>query len=49
MEQCIHQQVEYGELEPVESSDWAALIVIVRRKGGGVRICADFKITINTL
>ena len=47
VEQSIHQQVEDGELEPVESSDWAAPIVIVRRKDGGVRICADFKMTIN--
>ena len=47
VEQSIHQQVEDGELEPVESSDWAAPIVIVRRKDGGVRICADFKMMIN--
>ena len=47
VEQSIHQQVEDGELEPIEGSDWAAPIVIVRRKDGGVRICADFKMTIN--
>ena len=39
VEQSIHQQVEGGELEPVESSDWAAPIVIVRRKDGGQNLC----------
>ena len=47
VEQSIHQQVEDGELEPVERSDWTAPIVIVRRKDGGVRICAEFKMMIN--
>ena len=47
MEEAIRQQVEDGELEPVESSEWAAPIVVVRKKDGGVRICADFKVTIN--
>ena len=47
VEEAIRQQVEDGELEPVESSEWAAPIVVVRKKDGGVRICADFKVTIN--
>ena len=34
-------------MEPVESSDWAAPIVIIRKKDGGIRICADFKMTVN--
>ena len=38
VEQLILQQVEDGELEPVESSDWAAPIVITKKKDGDIRI-----------
>ena len=43
----IWQQVKDGKLEPVESSDWGAPIVIVKKKDYGIRICADFKMTVN--
>ena len=46
VEETLLRQVEEGELEQVESSEWAAPIVIVRKKGGDIRICADFKRTI---
>ena len=44
--EAIQKQVEDGELESVDQSDWAAPIVVVK-KDGGIRICADFKTTIN--
>ena len=36
-----------GELLPVDHSDWATPIVVVTKKDGKLRICADFKVTIN--
>ena len=32
---------------PVDRSDWATPIVIVRKKDWGIRICSDFKVFIN--
>ena len=46
MGEAIQKQVGDRELESVDQSDWAAPIV-VDKKDGGVRICADFKTTIN--
>ena len=36
-----------GVIDPVLSSDWAAPIVPVIKKDGTVRICGDYKVTIN--
>ncbi|XP_036002862.1 uncharacterized protein K02A2.6-like [Fundulus heteroclitus] len=36
-----------GVIEPVEFSNWAAPIVLVMKEDGGVRICGDYKLTIN--
>ena len=36
-----------GELVPVERAEWAAPIVVVHKKDGGIRICRDFKVSIN--
>ena len=37
-----------GIIKPVDDADWASPIVVVeKKKSGSVRICADFKVTIN--
>lgn len=36
-----------GVIEPVDRSDWATPLVVVRKPDGGLRICADFKVTLN--
>ena len=47
VEKQIDKQVEEGELIPIEKSEWAAPIVVVSKKDGGIRICGDFKVSIN--
>ena len=36
-----------GIIEPVKLSDWAAPIVPVLKKDGSIRICGDYKLTVN--
>ena len=41
------EQVKEEELIPINKSEWAAPILVVRKKDGGIRICGDFKVSIN--
>ena len=43
----LQRLVEQGVTEPVETSEWAAPIVPVLKPDGTVRICGDYRLTIN--
>ncbi|CAK1597335.1 unnamed protein product [Parnassius mnemosyne] len=36
-----------GVVEPVDRSDWATPLVIARKADGGIRLCVDYKVTLN--
>ena len=42
--QCLQQA---GILEPVESSEWATPLVAIPKTNGRLRVCGDYKVTIN--
>ena len=46
VEEALQSQIAQGELVPIDHSDWAAPIVVVHKKDGGIRICGDFKVSI---
>ncbi|XP_062586311.1 uncharacterized protein K02A2.6-like [Saccostrea cucullata] len=43
----LDRLLSLGILEPVEHSEWATPIVVVPKKDNTVRICGDFKVTLN--
>ena len=47
IERDLERLEKIGVLEKVKYSDWAAPIVPVPKSDGGIRICGDYKVTIN--
>lgn len=45
--QELERRVRNGTLRPVEHSEWTAPIVAVPKQDGSLRICGDYKVTIN--
>ena len=47
VEQELTRLQEQGVIEPVQFSDWAAPVVPVVKSDGTIRLCGDYKVTIN--
>ena len=47
IEKELDRLVQQGAIEPIEFLEWAAPIVPVLKKDGSIRICGDYKVTIN--
>ena len=47
MEQDLDRLVQTHLMEPVRYSDWATPIVPVLKVDGKVRVCSNYKLTVN--
>ena len=47
IENELERLVEEGTIEPFQFADWAAPIVLIVKKDKSIRICRDYKVTVN--
>ena len=47
MEEELDRLEKLGVVKKVERSDWASPVVCVPKKDGSIRICGDFKVSVN--
>ncbi len=47
VEETLDRLEAHGVLEKVTHSDWASPIVTVPKKDGSIRVCGDYKVTVN--
>ena len=48
IEEALDRDINNGVMSPVETSEWAAPIVpVLKRDGETVRVCGDYKMTVN--
>ena len=47
VDQALEKLVSEGILEPVQFSEWATPIVPVVKRDGSIRVCGDYKMTLN--
>ena len=49
IEEALNQLEAGGVLEKVTHSDWTALIMTVPKRDGSIRVCRDYKVTVNSV